>query len=548
MADDKTLADRLSELRVRANEALCARQLGDQALSADETGGLIHELEVHQIELEMQNEELRRTQQELEAARDQFSDLYDFAPVGYFTVEGNGRILQANLTGAGLLGVDRHRLTGMPLFHFIAGEDQDVFYRHHRQVLAAPERRSCEIQMVNSEDTPFYAHLESAGISNNDGTVSKHRTVISDITQRKRAEQALVAGEARFRAILDACIEGIITIDEGGIVESVNPAGARLFGYAPQELIGQNVKVLMPESFRKAHDSYVANYLKTGRKKIIGSGREVLAQRKDGTTFPIELGVSEVTLGNRRLFTGIARDISERYKIEQMRKEFCSIASHELRTPLTNMSLSLDLIARGEDRELPPHIKTMIDIARRSSERLTRLVNDLLDIHKFEAGEMALHIKPLKLMPLVEEATEASRAYAEQCGVHYRLASALPDAWVKADGDRLMQVLTNLLSNAAKFSPANATVEVSVARREGALRVAVTDSGPGIPAGFREQLFHPFTQAKPSLEDARHKESAGLGLSIAKAIIEKLGGRIGLETEPHGATTFYFELPEWRDE
>lgn len=212
------------------------------------------------------------------------------------------------------------------------------------------------------------------------------------------------------------------------------------------------------------------------------------------------------------------------------------------------MSLSLELIARSAPGALPPSIKAMIDMACRSSERLKRLVNDILDIQKLEAGDLGAPRKPMELMPVVEEAIIAGRAYAEQFGVHYVLESKLPGAKVKADNDRLIQVLTNLLANAARFSPSGAKVEVGVCRHDGAIRVAITDHGPGIPEGFREDVFQPFAQAEPSLEDARHKDSAGLGLSIAKAIVEGFGGQIGFDSEPNVATTFYFDVPEWSGE
>ncbi len=364
-----------------------------------------------------------------------------------------------------------------------------------------------------------------------------------ELTEREQAEEALRESEARMRAIVDTAVDGIITIDERRIVQSFNSAASQIFGYAPDEVIGQNVNMLMPEPYHSKHDGYVGNYLRTGVKKVIGIGREVVGQRKDGTTFPMDLAVSEVQLGDRRLFTGTVRDITERKEIERMKNEFVSTVSHELRTPLTSIHGSLGLIIGGAAGELPAQAKGLLDIAYNNSDRLVRLINDILDIEKIESGKMEFHFAPLKLMPLVEEAIEDNRAYAEQFGVKFVLENTLPDVKVNADSDRLIQVFTNLLSNATKFSPSNGTVEISVSRHNKIIRVSITDRGPGIPEEFRSRIFQKFAQADSS--DTRQKGGTGLGLSITKAIVEKHDGQIGFETETNVGTTFYFDLPEW---
>jgi signal transduction histidine kinase len=188
----------------------------------------------------------------------------------------------------------------------------------------------------------------------------------------------------------------------------------------------------------------------------------------------------------------------------------------------------------------------MLDIARRSSDRLKRLVDEFMDIQKLETGGMAFEFDVLDLMSIIEESIIASSAFAEQFGVRYLLGHSLSGVMVEADSDRIMQVLTNLLSNAAKYSHAGDLVEISVARHGEMVRISVTDHGPGVPESFRDEIFNPFTQAEPSLEDERHKDGAGLGLSIAKAIVEKHGGRIGFDSVHNTATTFYFDLPEWK--
>jgi PAS domain S-box-containing protein len=352
--------------------------------------------------------------------------------------------------------------------------------------------------------------------------------------------------EAFISSVVDNAVDGIITIDRNGSVVSFNPAAEKIFGYESAEVLGQNIKMLMPEPYQAEHDGYLAHHVATGERKVIGIGREVSGMRKNGEIFPLDLAVSDMSQGQRSMFTGIVRDITERKKVDRLKNEFVSTVSHELRTPLTSIRGSLGLIAGGVAGELPAQAKSLIDIAYKNSERLISLINDILDVEKIESGKMHFELKPLKLMPLIEHALEANYAYGEQFGVKFGISSAIPEAHVFVDQDRMMQVMSNLLSNAAKFSPPGERVGVSVARANGKLRVSVSDRGPGIPEDFRDKIFQKFSQADSS--DTRQKGGTGLGLSIARAIVEKMDGSMGFESQAGVGTTFYFELPELHEE
>jgi signal transduction histidine kinase len=241
----------------------------------------------------------------------------------------------------------------------------------------------------------------------------------------------------------------------------------------------------------------------------------------------------------------LVRDISERKAIERLKDEFVATVSHELRTPLTAIHGALGLVSGGVAGALPTQAHTMVEIALNNSDRLIRLINDLLDIQKIDAGQFDIQRSPLALLPLLERTIAANSAYGHQFGVAFRLECANTIV-VSTDADRLMQVLTNLLSNAAKFSPAGDTVVVRVARYQQQVRIAVIDHGPGIPLAFQAKLFHKFAQADGS--NTRRSGGTGLGLSIAKKLIERLGGRIGFETAAGVGTTFYVELPEWQNQ
>lgn len=343
------------------------------------------------------------------------------------------------------------------------------------------------------------------------------------------------------QAVLDNVIDGIITIDSVGIVRSFNLAAERIFGYQADEIIGKNVKILMPEPYHSEHDGYLENYHATGIQQIIGIGREVTGLRKDGGTFPMDLAVSRSSLNNQPLFIGLVRDITERKRMDQLKTEFVSTVSHELRTPLTAISGSLGLIVGGALGELPEQAKLMLDIAYKNSKRLALLINDLLDMEKLTAGKMHLDMQTQALMPLMDQTLEAVGAYAEQYQVNFKLSERADNVEVRVDSGRLQQVLSNFLSNAAKFSLPGSQVEIAVRQYENVVRVEVIDHGPGIPDEFRSRIFQKFSQADSS--DTRQKGGTGLGLAISKELIERMNGLIGFDSVAGQGASFYFELP-----
>lgn len=360
--------------------------------------------------------------------------------------------------------------------------------------------------------------------------------------ERERAEKALKESEIRHRTVLASVVDALITISDHGMIESFNPAAERMFGYEADQVIGKNISMLMPEPYSSEHDGYLEKYRNTGEEHILGvSGRELTARRQDGSEFPIELAVTEMYLGKKRLFTGIVRDITERRKIDRMKNEFISTVSHELRTPLTSIRGALGLLVGGAMGDMPKPTRNLLTIAHGNTERLLLLINDILDIEKIEAGKMLFQFANVQLMPFLEEVVTANQAYAEEYGVQIKIVRGVEGGQVFADARRLTQVMSNLLSNACKFSPRGKTVEVAVDRKNSDLRISVSDIGPGIPESFQPNVFSKFTQSDAT--DTRKQGGTGLGLSITRAIVEKHGGRIGFVSTEGAGATFHVDLP-----
>lgn len=364
--------------------------------------------------------------------------------------------------------------------------------------------------------------------------------VVEELEQARQRQDAKKSAQL-VESIVETVIDGIITIDSKGMIQSFNSAAERLFGYKPAEIIGSNVNCLMPQPYAAEHDGYLAHFHDTREARVIGIGREVMGKRKDGAVFPMDLAVSEMQQPGQTLFVGIVRDITERKRVDQMKIEFVATVSHELRTPLTSVSGALGLVCGGALGPVSEQAKTMLDIAYRNSQRLTLFINDLLDMEKLAAGKMRFIEETVAIMALVEQSIESTRAYAQQYQVNLLLVSRLDGVQVTVDGSRLQQVLSNFLSNAAKFSPKGGQIEINVNQFESLVRVSVQDHGPGIPADFIDRIFHKFSQADSS--DTRRKGGTGLGLAISKELIESMNGTIGFSSAPESGACFYFNLP-----
>jgi PAS domain S-box-containing protein len=388
------------------------------------------------------------------------------------------------------------------------------------------------------------------------------------------SHRSLSDTEQRLRAILQTAVEGIITIDQRGIVESMNPAAEKTFGYRAEEVIGRNVSILMPSPYREEHDGYLGNYLGSGHAKIIGIGREVVGQRKDGSVFPMDLAVSEVRLADRRLFTGFVRDISERKKAEvrladlaqtlaEKNKELETIvyvASHDLRSPLVNIQGFSKELARACDRLrerlsgktsvvepvpfkgdgelkalLERDIPEALDYIQAGVSKIDALLAGFLRYSRL--GRAALRIERLNMNTLLEAIAQTMEFQIKETGTTLKI-EALPECM--GDATQVNQVFSNLLDNAIKYRhPARSPV-ISVTGRteDGHSIYTVRDNGIGIARNHQNKIFEIFHRLNPSVG-----EGEGLGLTIAQRILERQTGRIWVESDAGEGSRFFVSLP-----
>lgn len=371
-------------------------------------------------------------------------------------------------------------------------------------------------------------------------------------TKDKAAE--LRESKRRIQAVVNNALDGIITIDEQGIIESFNPAAEKMFGYEAEEVIGQNVNMLMPEPYHSEHDRFLREYLLTGEKKIIGKGREVLGRRKDGATFTLELDVSEVRIEGANLFIGIVRDVTERKHAEQELKkardailessrnkfEFIANIGHEIRSPLDKvLGESHALLDAGLNSEQEKHVRQI----QEAGKSLLTIINDVLDFSKIEAAKLRLEDINFDLQRTLYFVTQMLRkaAAAKKLNLVYLLPCDLPMS-LRGDPARLRQVLVNLVDNAIKFT-SRGEVVILVSKVDESvdgitLRFAVRDTGVGLSREDQQRIFESFMQVGGAL--TQRYGGTGLGLAISKQLVEMMGGEIGVESTQGVGSEFWF--------
>jgi two-component system, LuxR family, sensor kinase FixL len=371
------------------------------------------------------------------------------------------------------------------------------------------------------------------------------------------AADQVLAREAHLESILETVPDAMIVIDERGTIHDFSAAAQRTFGYSAQEAVGQNVKMLMPSPYREGHDGYLARYLDTGERRIIGIGRVVVGERRDGATFPMELAVGEMRSNDQRFFTGFVRDLTERQdtesRLQELQSELVHISrltamgemastlAHELNQPLSAIANYLKGVRRLLERQGGEQSAIVRDAVDKAAEQALRAGDIVRRLRDFVArGETERRVE--SIAKLVEEASALALVGAKEQGIRVRTHYDLDVDLVLADKVQVQQVLLNLMRNAIEAMAATPRRDLllSTAAADGMAVINVADTGPGIDAELAAQLFQPFFTTKP--------HGMGVGLSISRTIVEAHGGRIWTEPNPGGGTIFRFTLPRVSDE
>jgi len=390
--------------------------------------------------------------------------------------------------------------------------------------------------------------LTISPIRNANGRIIGVSKVARDLSEVARVDHELRRREALLRSILDTIPDALVVIDGGGLIQSFSTAAERLFGYRPEEVAGRNVNILMPSPYREAHDGYIARYLATRERRIIGIGRIVVGQRKDGSTFPMELAVGEVELHGARLFTGFVRDLTERQQHERRLGELqselihvsrlselghmASALAHEVNQPLTAMTNYLNglrrLLAAGNQQAAQQAMERIAEQANRARE----IIQGLRALAR--KGETQKRVESLP--KIIEEASAlALVGMGQRLKLEIRIADDAAEAVI--DKIQIQQVLLNLIRNAAEAMAGSPRCELSIttARAAGMVEISVVDTGPGLPVSVRARLFQPFVTTKPT--------GMGVGLSVCRTIVEAHGGELRAEDAIGGGTVFRFTVP-----
>ena len=360
------------------------------------------------------------------------------------------------------------------------------------------------------------------------------------LIELQEARRQIEASGRKLTLFAERAPIAVLELDADGLVHDVNHAAELLFGYAADELIGHSVKRLVQPKY---HGEFERDWAQLMTTRAPLAGVKVRNPRRDGIDVVCEWTVTPLVNAEGQLLSVIAqgRDITAQLEAERMKKEFTSTLSHELRTPLTSIIGSLQLINAGVLGEIPKDVTELTEVAERNGQRLLDLINDILDIEKIESGKLTLMPEVIRVDELVREAMLLNKGFGDRFKVRYQPRGELLTREVTADRKRLLQVMTNLLSNAAKFSPEGEVVEISTEEAPAGLRVGVHDRGPGIPEAFRARIFGRFNQADSTT--SRQKGGTGLGLAICKRLVEMMEGHIGFQDREGGGTTFWFELP-----
>jgi PAS domain S-box-containing protein len=547
--------DRLNRINGQLQVELATRRQVEESLRS------------YQVELEMQNEQLRSSQTQLDASRARYFDLYDLAPVGYCTVSEAGLILEANLTAARMLHVDRAALAKQPFTAFIFTGDQDLYYLFGKQIFESGEPQAYELRMVRHDGSQFWAHLAATVVHGGDGgdggTVL--RIALGDVSERRAAEELL----RKLAKALEQSPESVAITDIAGRIEYVNEAFINITGYRREEVIGQNPRILSsgktpPETYvalwqalthghpwkgefrnrRRDGTEYVEFAIITPLRQPDGSITNYVAVKEDITDkkrLAVELDEHrhhlEELVARRTAELVAARQQAE--AANQSKSAFLANMSHEIRTPMNAIIGMINLLRRAGVTAEQAERLDKIDSA---GKHLLTIINDILDLSKIEAGRLQLESTDFPLSAILDNVASIIAQTAEDKGLHVEIQRDAVPQWLHGDPTRLRQSLLNYAGNAVKFTQKGSVILRARLLEESGddlvVRFEVADTGVGIAAEEQARLFRAFEQADSST--TRKYGGTGLGLALTERFARLMGGAAGVDSTPGTGSTFWF--------
>lgn len=549
MKKEKDLLSGSDLLRKKAEEKLNKKDSGNrQDLSDIDSLKLLHELEVHQVELEMQIEELQIARNKAEIANDKFTELYDFAPAGYFTIDSDCKISKLNLSGANMLGMERSNLMNKNFSQFITLDTLPEFYNFLFKVFEPNPKATCDIALNIPRIPTSYLHLE--GILLDDE--NKCQITAIDISENKRSEELLRFSEMRYRRLFESAQDGILILDAiSEEIVDVNLSAINKLDYSYDELLGKKLgEIGIFKNIDEAKNAFL-ELQKKGSVRV----EDMPLQKKDGTPITVEFVCSVYSVDQLKVIQCNIRDITQRKQAEEALKEsegrlrelnatkdkFFSIIAHDLKSPFNAINGFCNILTMQMKEKDYLGIDRYAGIILESSQRAMDLLMNLLEWSRSQTGTMNFHPEKIDLSSLIHQVMEISNDTASQKSIS--IHTHLPDKVIAfADSDMLNAIFRNLISNAIKFTHPGGEIVVTVEQENEEWKVTISDNGVGINKEALDKLFR--IDASYKTTGTNKETGTGLGLLLCKEFIDKHGAKIWVKSEVGIGSKFYFTIPQ----